>query len=112
MYKLKKINPDYCVDILSNLPPNMVLHLYGDKDINAGETYGVMVTEAFDTRMYLICYIGGSHCSCYTAGQSDKHDEHAGILSMLTDVWNSAGLTGFYIRESQWESAKKASRKC
>ena len=59
---LSKIGIMDLAERVSHLSVNRMVYIYGGEDVGAGETYGLMVTDAFETRMYLLCYLGHTHC--------------------------------------------------
>lgn len=88
------------------LPFDRVVYIYGDKDISAGETYAITLTDTFETRMYLLCYLGGEHCkSVSCAPGADAVSEQDAIAGMLKEAWSEAGLTEYFVDEAQWDRA-------
>lgn len=103
MSNIKKIDLQSLAERASHLPANRVVYIYGNKDIQAGETYGLMVTDAFETRMYLLCYMGYSHCKATSCDDGmEQAEEVLAIERILGSAWEEAGLTDYYIDESQW----------
>lgn len=104
---LSKIGIIDLAERASHLPVNRMVCIYGREDISAGETYGLMVTDTFETRMYLLCYLGYTHCKAVSCDSGMEHtDEVSAIRGILESAWMEAGLTDFYVDETQW--AEKA----
>ena len=62
-----------------------------------------MVTDTFETRMYLLCYLGYTHCKAVSCDSGMEHtDEVSAIRGILESAWMEAGLTDFYVDERQW----------
>ena len=47
---LSKIGIMDLAERVSHLSVNRMVYIYGGEDVGAGETYGLMVTDAFETR--------------------------------------------------------------
>lgn len=100
---LSKIGIIDLAERASHLPVNRMVYIYGREDISAGETYGLMVTDTFETRMYLLCYLGYTHCKAVSCDSGMEHtDEVSAIRGILESAWMEAGLTDFYVDETQW----------
>lgn len=103
---LKKIEFDELVCRIENLPSNQMLYLHTTEDITDGPTYGLMVTEAFETRMYLLCSLGSSHCKAISCNDSMRGEaERNAIKSMLQSCRDEAGLSCYFLDEGA-ESSK------
>jgi hypothetical protein len=99
---LKKIEIDELVHRIENLPANQTLYLYGTQDITEGEVYGVMVTEAFETRMYLMCFLGYNHCKAISCNDSMRGQaERNAIKEMLQSCWHEAGLSSYFLKDEE-----------
>ena len=104
---LSKIGIMDLAERVSHLSVNRMVYIYGGEDVGAGETYGLMVTDAFETRMYLLCYLGHTHCKAVSCDDGMEHmEEVSAIRDILENAWMEAGLTDFYVNEAQW--AEKA----
>lgn len=100
---LSKIGIIDLAERASHLPVNRMVYIYGREDISAGETYGLMVTDAFETRMYLLCYLGHTHCKAVSCDSGMEHTEEiSAIRDILESAWMEAELTDFYVDERQW----------
>lgn len=100
---LSKIGIMDLAERVSHLSVNRMVYIYGGEDVGAGETYGLMVTDAFETRMYLLCYLGHTHCKAVSCDDGMEHmEEVSAIRDILENAWMEAGLTDFYVNEAQW----------
>lgn len=103
MPNIAKIDLDRLAERTSQLPVNRMVYIYGKENISEGETYGLMVTDAFETRMYLLCYLGYTHCKSVSCDGGMEHTEEvSAIKGILSSAWEDAGLIDYYIDESQW----------
>lgn len=103
MSNITEIDLNSLAEHISHLPVNRVVYIYGSENIGDGETYGLMVTDAFETRMYLLCYLGYTHCKAVSCDGGMEHTEEvSAIKGILSSAWEDAGLIDYYIDESQW----------
>lgn len=103
MSNITEIDLNSLAENISHLPVNRMVYIYGSENIGDGETYGLMVTDAFETRMYLLCYLGYTHCKAVSCDASMEHTEEvSAIKGILGSAWEEAWLTEYYIDESQW----------
>lgn len=104
-HMLTQITCENLASRLFELPKDAIINIYAAAAPDLGENYGVMVTYAFDTRLYVLCSIRDTHCKAISCDDGMHALLEKGLIQqMLQEAWAEAGLSDFYINEEQWQS--------